>query len=243
LAAAAQASDRRISIGFEMRVNPAVLKIRQLIDAGTVGDVRAFSLYQHRASFRRDKWQKWIQERERSGGLLVEETCHWFDLARFLTGKEVTHLHCVGTGLVHADFDYEDIAFVQGTFAGGSVFQIGHSLTGFDFSLIIQVHGDRGSIWCGIKADPHSLLDGGQSTYMGIVSWGPVNAAPGEGSFVTYGDEVREGESIRDNVARTVNALRDGTPFTAEFDDGLRSLQIALAARHSLESGEPVEVS
>ncbi|MBU8912475.1 MAG: Gfo/Idh/MocA family oxidoreductase [Spirochaetales bacterium] len=242
LAAAARANDRRISVGYEMRVNPAVLKIRELIGAGLVGNVRAFSLYQYRGSFRRDKWQKWIQERDRSGGLLVEETCHWFDLARFLTGREVTHVHCVGTDLVHADFDYEDIAFIQGSYADGSAFQIGHSLTGFDFSLVIQVYGDGGSIWCGLKAAPHSLLDGGQSTYMGIVSWGPVNAAPGDGSFVTFGDEVLEGESIRDNVAHTVNALREGTPFTAEFDDGLRSLQIALAARYSLESGTPVEV-
>lgn len=242
LAAAAEANDRRISIGFEMRVNPAVLKIRELIGAGFVGNVRAFSLYQHRGSFRRDKWQKWIQERERSGGMLVEETCHWFDLARYLTGDEITHLHCVGTDLVHADFDYEDIAFIQGTFAGGAAFQIGHSLTGFDFSLVIQVYGDRGSIWCGLKAAPYSLLDGGQSNYMGIVSWGPTAAKAGDGTFVTFGGEVMEGRSIRDNVAHTVNALREGTPFTAEFNDGLRSLQIALAARDSLESGTPVVV-
>ena len=242
LAAAAQANDRRISVGYEMRVNPAVLKIRELIGTGVVGDVRAFSLYQYRPSFRRDKWQKWIQQKERSGGLLVEETCHWFDLARLLTGREVAQVHCVGTDRVHADFDYEDVAFVQGVFADGSVFQIGHALTGFDFSLTIQIYGNRGTIWSGFKADPRSLLDGGQSTYLGIVSWGPVNAVPGEGSFVTFGDEAREGENIRDNVAHTVKSLRDGTPFEAEFDDGLRSLQIALAARQSLESGEPVNV-
>ena len=242
LTAAAQANDRRISVGYEMRVNPAVLKIRELMGAGVVGEVRAFSLYQYRPPFRRDKWEKWIQAKERSGGLLVEETCHWFDLARFLTGREIVQVHCVGSDRIHADFDYEDIAFVQGAFADGSVFQIGHALTGFDYSLIVQVHGDRGAIWSGFKADPRSLLDGGQTGYMGIVSWGPVNAIQGEGSFVTFGDEARERENIRDNVAHTVKSLRDGTPFVAEFDDGLRSLQIALAARHSLESGELVDL-
>ncbi len=242
LAAAAQANDRRISVGYEMRVNPAVRKIRELIGSGVVGEIRAFALYQYRTPFRRDKWQKWIQERDRSGGLLVEETCHWFDLARFLTGDEVVKVHCVGSDRVHADFDYEDIAFVQGTFASGSVFQVGHALTGFDFSLVIQIYGDRGSIWCGLKADPRSLLDGGQSSYIGIVSWGPVNVAPGEGSFVTFGNEAGEGESISDNVVCTVEALRVGTPFVADLEDGIRSLQISLAARNSLGSGEPVEV-
>jgi myo-inositol 2-dehydrogenase/D-chiro-inositol 1-dehydrogenase len=204
--------------------------------------VQAFNLQQYRPPFRRDKWQQWIQDKSRSGGLIVEETCHWFDLARYLTGKEVRRIHCVANDRILPDFDYEDIAFMQGYYEDGGIFQIGHSLTGFDYSLIVQVYGTTGSIWCGLKGNRRSLLDAGESTYMAIVAWGPVNAEPGEGQYVTFGDESREGESIRDNVRHTVQSLRSGTPFLAEYDDGLRSLEIALAARRSLESGEPEDV-
>ena len=236
IASAAEQNGCRIAVGYEMRVNPAIARVRSLVTEGAVGDVQAFNLQQHRTPFRRDKWQKWIQDKARSGGLIVEETCHWFDLARYLTGKEIRQLSCVGNGRVIPDFDYEDIAFIQGSYDDGSIFQIGHSLTGFDFSLTIQVHGTAGTIWCGMKAAPRTLLDGGESQSIAVVAWGPVDA-PGDGQFVTYGADALEGASIRDNVMQTVEALRRGAPFAAEFDDGYRSLEIALAARRALESG------
>lgn len=253
IADAARRNGRRIAVGYEMRINPAVQKVRALVEGGAVGEVRAFSLQQYRKPFRRDKWQKWIQERERSGGLIVEETCHWFDLARFLTGKEIARVHTVGTDQILPDFDYEDIAFLQGWYDDGTVFQIGHSLTGFDFSLVIQVHGTAGTVWCGLKGEERSLLDAGQTDYMGVVSWGPVETGAGAGGgpgtsaasaaqFVTFGTEAREGENIRDQVRHTVQSLRNATRFLAEYEDGVAALEIALAARASLHSGKVEQV-
>jgi len=236
----ARRTGRRVAVGYEMRVNPAVLKVRELITGGVIGEVVAFNLQQYRKPFRRDKWQKWIQDRNRSGGLVVEETCHWFDLARYLTGKEVRRVHCVGTDRVLPEFNYEDIAFVQGTYADGSIFQIGHALTGFDFSLVIQVHGTAGTIWCGMKAEQRSILDAGQSEWIAVVAWGPPDAPPG--GVVTFGEEALEGGSIRDNVVRVTRALTRGEALPAELSDGVASLEIALAAMRSLAQGEPEDV-
>ncbi len=242
--AAAERTGRRVAVGYEMRINPAVAKVRELVASGALGEIHAFSLQQYRKPFRRDKWQKWIQARERSGGLIVEETCHWFDLARFLTGKEIAHVHAVGTDRILPDFDYEDIAFVQGWYADGAVFQIGHSLTGFDFSLVIQVHGSAGTVWCGMKGDAHCLLDAGQTDYIALVAHGPVDggaaisgASPREPEVRTYGTEAREGESIRDYVHHVAHAMHSGAPFLADLEDGIAALRIALAARASLHSG------
>lgn len=234
---AADRNGRRVALGFEMRVNPAVLRVRQLVADGAIGAVVAFNLQQFRTAFRRDKWQQWIQSRDRSGGLVVEETCHWFDLARFLTGKEIARVHCVTTSAVHPDFDYEDIAFVQGRFDDDTPFQIGHSLTGFDFSLTFQVYGTTGSVWCRMKAGPESRLDAGQSSHIAVVSWGPTDLRHGRSQAVTFGNEAREGESIRDNVVAFAAAVSEGSPFRATTHDGLRSLEVALAALRSAESG------
>lgn len=247
IAEAAERAGRRVAVGFEMRVNPAVRAIHDLVESGEVGEAHAFSLQQYRTPFRRDKWQRWIQSKERSGGLLVEETCHWFDLARYLTGKEIARVHCVGTDRILPDFDYEDIAFVQGWYQDGSVFQIGHSLTGFDFSLVIQVHGSKGSVWCAIKAEPRSLLDARQTDYRAVVAWGPVDlggALPGDGArrLATYGAEAGEGESIREQVGCVVSGVADGSRFPAEYPDGVAALAVALAARRSLESGKVEDV-
>ncbi len=238
---AARRNGCRLAVGYEMRINPVVQKVRELVESGALGEIHAFTLQQFRKPFRRDKWQRWIQSKKRSGGLLVEETCHWFDLARYITGKEVARVHCVGTDRILPDFDYEDIAFVQGWYDDGSVFQIGHSLTGFDFSLVIQAHGTAGTAWCGLKGEPRSLLDAGQTDYIGVVSWGPVDGGDGVQS-VTFGNEAREGENIRDQVQHVVHALAGESGFPAEFDDGVAALAVALAARRSLESEEVEEV-
>ena len=122
-----------IGLGYEFRLNPAIVKMKELVDSGETGEIEAFSLYHFRTPFRRDKWNSWIQKKEMSGGLVIEETCHWFDLARFLTGKEVDSLHCVTASDIHSDFNFEDIAYINGTFQNGAILQISHALTGFDF--------------------------------------------------------------------------------------------------------------
>lgn len=239
---AARANKRRVSVGYEFRVNPAVRRLRELVDSGSLGEIRAFSLYHYRTPFRRDKWQNWIQQKERSGGLIIEETCHWFDLARYLTGKEVATLSCVGASDIHPDFDYEDIAYVQGSYADGAAFQISHSLTGYDFSLVIQLHGTGGTAWCGLKEERYSSLDAGASDYLGVVSHGPLNGSPAEATAETFEEEATEPFNIRECTSATVDAMIDGGPFPAELEDGRESLRIALAARRSLREGNIVEL-
>jgi predicted dehydrogenase len=224
-------------MGYEMRINPAVCRIREIVASGAIGEIRAFSFQQYRPAFRRDKWQQWIQEKKRSGGLIVEETCHWFDLARYITGNEVESVHCVADGGVHADFDFEDIAFVQGTFNDGSILQIGHSLTGFDFSIIMQVHGSLGTVWCGMKAASESVLDAGQTSYHAVVASGPANPGGSAPHVETFAEEALEAQNIRDHVAECVEKLVAGAPFRSNLNDGLESLRIALAASRSAESG------
>lgn len=232
----------RISVGYEFRINPAVVHLRNLVEAGTLGDIQAFTLYHYRTPFRRDKWNKWIQKREFSGGLLIEETCHWFDLAEYVTGKQIASIYTVGSEKIHPDFDYEDIAFCQGRYADGAVYQISHALSGFDFSLGMQLHGTAGSAWCGLKEEPYSSLDAGKSDYLGVVSYGPQNGSPADASIETFGWEATEPENIREYTIHTLDRLRDGGEFLSGGEAGRRSLQVALAARKSLETGAPAKL-
>jgi len=231
----------RISVGYEFRINPAVLRLRELVESGELGDIQAFALYHYRTPFRRDKWNKWIQKKEYSGGLLIEETCHWFDLAEYVTGKRIESIYAVGSEKIHPDFDYEDIAFCQGRYSDGAVYQISHALSGFDFSLGMQLHGTDGSAWCGLKEEPYSSLDAGTSDYLGVVSSAGLNASPQEAEVRTYGWEATEPENIREYTVHTLDRLADDKEFLSGGEAGLRSLQVALAARKSLDQGASVE--
>jgi predicted dehydrogenase len=236
-ALAERGSRSRFSVGYEFRLNPAVLQVRDLVLSGFTGEVEAFSLHHFRRPFKRDKWQHWIQSRRYSGGLIVEETCHWFDLLRFLTGKEVQALQCQSTDRIHADFDFEDVAYIQGSLVGGGVFQIAHALAGFDFSLVIAVHGRRGTVWCHLKEQPRSRLDGGRSDYCALVAWGEPDLPPEASRSRTFGLEATEPRNIRDHVQHFAECVAGGGTPAVSFQDGLRALELSLLARAAGEEG------
>ena len=234
---AADAAGRRVAVAYEFRRNPGVLALKELIGSGTLGEVRAFNLQHFRRPFRRDKWNKWIQEEEKSGGLIVEETSHWFDLARYLTGSEFASVYAVGSDGVHPDFDYEDLAFCQGRFRNGAAWQISHALTGFDFSFTIQIHGSAGTAWLGLKEEAYCSLDAGSSDYHGVLSWAPLNATPRDAIVRVWDSEAGEPESIRDNVVALVECFRRGEAFPNGLEDGIEALRVSLAARESCRTG------
>lgn len=245
-AAEAGARGQLVGVGYEFRQNPAILKVKELIKDGTVGSVEAVSIHHFRTPFKRDKWQKWIQSRQLSGGLIVEETSHWFDLLRYLTSRDVVDLHCVTTDRIHADFDFEDVAFAGGHLTGGAAFQIEHSLAGFDFSFTIAVYGTRGSVYCGLKEERLSVLDGGQTDYIGIVSWGDSNESADRARSVLYGAEAREPETIRQNVVQFVERLVAKRAPSCTVADGVRALELSLlagiaAARNEVVAAKEVD--
>jgi len=219
------------AVDYEFRLNPAVQQVRRLVDEGILGTVEAFTLYHFRRPFKRDKWHKWIQYRRSSGGLIVEETSHWLDLLRFITAKEVAELSCVSVDGIHRDFDYEDIAFIQGSLEGGGIFQLSHALSGFDFSLNLTVHGSEATAWCHLKDGIHNRLDGGQTRYCGLVAWGLPNRTPEHAHTVEYGLEVTEPFTIREYVKHFAHCVASGGRPPAGYEEARETLRLALWAR------------
>lgn len=234
-----------LAVGYEFRINPVIQRLKKLIDQGEAGTIEAFSLYHFRDSFRRDKWEHWIQSKEKSGGLIVEETSHWLDLARFITGKEPESLDCVKTGGVYADFDYEDIAYIQGGYRDGGIFQISHALTGFDFSLQICVHGTKGTFWCQLKEARNSILDGGYTPYIGVLSWAKPGASQSEATVEFWQEEALEPWNIAAMVQKFCKAQQHPADQKelCSMQDGMRALELALLALESAETGKRVIIS
>jgi predicted dehydrogenase len=241
LGRAVDANGRYFAVAYEFRLHPAVLAMKRLADSGDLGEIAGFSLYHFRTPFRRDKWNKWIQSRSMSGGLIVEETCHWFDLARYITGLELESLSAVSNDRVHPDFDYEDIAFINGTYRNGAVMQISHSLTGHDFSLIIQLHGTRASAWCGMKEEESSSLDAFRTSHYALLSVGKPGGAPRDAELTTWGEEASEAFAIRKFTMEAARLAGTGGPSLCSFDEGREALRLSLqAVRSAAEGGERI---
>ena len=226
-------SDKSFGLEYEFRVNPAVLKMKELVESGDIGEVKAFSLYHFRTPFRSDKWENWIQDKKKSGGLIIEETCHWIDLARYITGKEIYSVHCVTEGGILPEVIFENVAYINGTYRDGGIFQISHILTGFDFSLQLTLHGTIGTVWCGLKDAKYSVLDNGETTYQGIVCFGKPDKNPNEVLRWTWGEEAAEPWNIKEMVKSFVEKAVYGLPQIAGLVDGIESLKWAINAQTS----------
>ncbi|MFB3894085.1 MAG: Gfo/Idh/MocA family protein [Phycisphaerae bacterium] len=76
---AVTASGLVYQIGLEMRYHPLSRRLREIIAAGTLGRVRMIWCKEFRGPFL-SKVGQWIHFQDKTGGVFVEKTCHFFDL-------------------------------------------------------------------------------------------------------------------------------------------------------------------
>ena len=88
LRALAESPERRsrIWVAMEYRFIPNVAKLLSLLPE--VGDIKMVTIRENRYPFLH-KIGGWNRDREKTGDTLVEKCCHFFDLFRLITGKEV----------------------------------------------------------------------------------------------------------------------------------------------------------
>ncbi len=93
----------RLMLGHNMRYMPFVLKMKELIDTGEIGTVKAvwcrhFIAYGGDAYFR-----DWHAERARCNSLLLQKGAHDIDVIHFLAGSHSTHVQGIGGLTMYGD--------------------------------------------------------------------------------------------------------------------------------------------
>jgi predicted dehydrogenase len=88
IAAAAQAAQRMVMVGFNRRFAPQVQKIQALLSGAT--GPKSFLMTVNAGAIPKSHW---TQDVEVGGGRLVGEGCHFIDLLRFLAGTPIVAHH------------------------------------------------------------------------------------------------------------------------------------------------------
>lgn len=88
---AQEASGKQCVIDFELRISYMTRRLRELIAAGEIGELRGFEFIHHRGAWLAEGNGVWRTQPERSGGLYFMEVCHEVDLLRYVMG-EITHV-------------------------------------------------------------------------------------------------------------------------------------------------------
>lgn len=222
---AVEENEVKLQIGFNRRFDHNFRKVRNLVEEGKIGEPHIIKITS------RDPEPPPIEYIRRSGGIFLDMTIHDFDMARYLSGSEVTEVYTNAAVLVDPAIGKEgdvDTAIITLKFANGAIGVIDNSRkASYGYDQRVEVFGSKGCVTVSNDTPTSAIL----STQDGVLQDKPKYffLERYKDSFI---DEMKEFfASIQNN---------EETPVTGI--DGLEPVLIALAAKASYETGKPIKI-
>ena len=204
------------SVGYQERYQSEVGKLKELLKNQRVGLIEGSWLGHMPGGM-------WWRQKAGSGGQMVEQSTHVVDMMRYLIGdiKAVYSRGFTGLNTEYPGYDIEDTSI--------SMFSFDSGLEGVLKTGCFIKHGTPGDVGLRIFCE-------------GVMVEFKWNA---EITYRTYTETrtVTANEPAHFNaVAAFIEAVRTGdkSGIRSDYEDGLRTLAVTLAASQSMESGERV---
>jgi predicted dehydrogenase len=216
----------RLQIGFMRRYDPAYAAAKARVEAGEIGEPVIFK------SIGRDKDAPPITAYQSgvNGMLFYNNTIHDFDLARWLMQDEITEAHAYTTVAIRPEVaKYGDIVagVVNLRYSGGAIGNVeSYVQSTYGYDVRTEIVGSKESILIG------NLW---QTPAMFLTSAGGRRAL--ENHYLT-----RFADAYVAEVRDFVQSMLDGRPPRVTGEDGLRALEIAVAAENSHLQARPCSV-
>lgn len=120
-------ADNRLTVGFNRRFAPHVVKMKSLIDE--IAEPKTFIMTMNAGNVSEDHW---VHDSEKGGGRIIGEACHYIDLMRFFVGAEIVDVtaRCMGRSAsrkVSEDNATITLGFADGSFGSINYFSNGSS--------------------------------------------------------------------------------------------------------------------
>lgn len=229
LVESARRQKRVLMVGHLMLFHPAVLRLKQMIDQGELGDL----LYLY-------------SERVNLGVIRQDENALWslgphdLSVTDFIVGQRVIDVTARGEAFFRPEI--HDVVFVSVRFDGGVMANIHVSWLNPHKSRRIVVVGSR----------KMAVLDDMQAQeklriYDKGADWVPTTVGYGEYLTVRSGDivipKLEMTEPLRAQAEHFIECITHGRTPRSDGEHGLRVLRLLTAAQTSLDSGgRPVDV-
>jgi predicted dehydrogenase len=228
LAALVQEKRLRVLVGFQFRFHPGLRMVKQWIDEGAIGKI--VCAHAHWGEYLPDwhpgeDYRHSYSSRSDLGGGVILTLCHPFDYLRWLLG-EVKVVSGVAGCLSGLELDVEDTADITLEFASDVIGTVHLDYAQRPASHWLQITGQAGTIrW--------DNADGLAECYRSDRGeWERFPLPPG---FVRNTMFLEEQRHFLECIAGRSEPL-------VTLDDGIRALEIALAAKRSAAKGQVVEV-
>lgn len=246
--AAGENAGRVFMVGQQMRYHMHLNRMKGLIDHGVVGTPLLAWLKELRNPFPSN--MAWAFDKSKSGGALVEKSCHHFDVFTWLLGAPAVRVFASGGQAVHAEIfgiknDIVDHAWVTIEHEGGPKAMLGlcffaglpHSKEGGAGTHVrdIAVVGDKAMIATeGFHLGRHLEIH-----YSDRPDVMRVQLDPSKGRA----DALFERNGNWGIWVDFFNCIETGGKPVASGEVGRDALAVALAAEKSIETGDPVLVN
>ncbi len=218
--------DVQLMLGFNRRFDPDFEKIHEMVFNDSVGDPQIIKITS------RDPGPPPLSYIKVSGGIFLDMAIHDFDMARYISGKEVIEVFAAGAVKVDpgigdaGDFDTAVITLI---FEDNTLAVIDNSRkAAYGYDQRLEVFGSKGMA-CADNNYPnnHKLF-----TQEGM-----------SGDLPLHFFLERYQESYQKEMKQFIEALLNGNAMPVGAKDGLMSIVIGLAATKSAKEKRPVKIS
>ncbi|MEZ5769461.1 MAG: inositol 2-dehydrogenase [Paracoccaceae bacterium] len=212
-----------LMVGFQRRFDPDFMALKSAIDAGRIGAVEMVTLTS------RDPGPPPADYIRVSGGIFRDMTIHDFDVARWLLGEEVTTVMAAASVLTDPEIgrlgDYDSVNVILTTASGKHCTITNTRRATYGYDQRIEVHGSKGSV----TAENH------RESRIEIANADGYLRAPLLNFFMS-----RYVAAYANEIAAFVDAVARGVTPPTTGEDGLKALELAVAALESVRTGKAV---
>jgi myo-inositol 2-dehydrogenase/D-chiro-inositol 1-dehydrogenase len=223
-----------LAIGHEFRFSSLWGKMKEMVDAGEIGDPRYCLIELWRKPYRLGT-EGWRYNLGQVGNWILEEPIHFFDLARWYYGRVGAPVSVFATASHKRDDrpELQDNFSATLRFPNGGYAVISQTLAGYEHHQVVKLTGTKGALW----ASWSGAMD---RTFHPTFS---LKFFDGEKtSEIPIARITGEVFELEDEIADIAKAARGGPLHCATAEDGKWSVAMCLKAQESVEKGAVVPI-
>ncbi len=231
LLAAAAGSGRILSIGHEFRVSTQWRSVKEIVDAGEIGEPMYVLVSLFRFPYRLGS-ERWRWTREKVGSWILEEPVHFFDLAMWYLERWGDPVSVSGFGNTKGRGDgmYDNFSAIV-RFPEQRYAVITQTIAGFEHHQVMEVVGTDGAVRTWWSGDMDRTLH--PTHELKVQRRGQTRC---ETIVLDLSGEVFE---LREEIRRTVAAFGERRPLLAG-DEARKRIVVCLEAERSLREGREI---
>jgi predicted dehydrogenase len=220
MVAAAESAGIKTQVGFMMRFGSAVEEIKRLLDSGEAGPA-GLMIGKY---FCNSLHAPWWREKEKSGGQMVEQIIHTFDLVRYFLGRPRS-VFARTANRFHRDverYTAEDVSVTAIEFESGALATVAGTNGAIPGQWISSAELVAGKLTASIAGPNDATLH--------LTDRDPVETRRIQ----------KEQHGFRLEAEDLLNAIETGGMTRTPIREGAETLRLVLAARDAGERGEVV---